>query len=424
MNNYRRETNRWAAFFLACASIGGLEDTFNQADWKWASEAAVFINQTWTPYGILIFSLSYGAALPKNNRKRTALKAVLMLPSVFMLIITPIHPILELDYRVLLGWAGPFYLCSCYLLIRALWLEKDAARRRSRLVTTLIIVPTLLAVLGFINVARAIRPDFDFFTYISFFIIYSLSLGLLCVFIYGVLGVKLRIEHDPLDTTMKAVSSGTAILNHTIKNEIGKIALSTLNLGNHLAPGDEETKQHLAIIANASSHMLDMVTRIHNQTKAIVLYETPSRLDRIFEESLEQHVLLLDEKGITFSFSPLERPLLSIDPVHIREAIGNMIRNAIEAMSEGGHLHLTLEGDKRYIEAALQDTGSGIPAKQLRQVLEPFYSTKSETANYGLGLSYAYNVMLSSGGTLTLDSQIGIGTRVTLRFPRKKQVKE
>src|SRR5690554_7433769 len=46
----------------------------------------------------------------------------------------------------------------------------------------------------------------------------------------GVLGVKLRFERDPLESTMKAVSSGTTLINHTIKNEIGKIAISTENL--------------------------------------------------------------------------------------------------------------------------------------------------------------------------------------------------
>lgn len=51
-----------------------------------------------------------------------------------------------------------------------------------------------------------------FFRYISVFIIYSLALGLLCSFLYGVLGVKLRFERDPLESTMKAVSSGAALL--------------------------------------------------------------------------------------------------------------------------------------------------------------------------------------------------------------------
>ena len=58
----------------------------------------------------------------------------------------------------------------------------------------------------------------------------------ICTFVYGVLGVRLRFERDPLDRTMQAVSSGTSMLNHTIKNEIGKIALSTENVKRMLPP--------------------------------------------------------------------------------------------------------------------------------------------------------------------------------------------
>lgn len=111
-------------------------------------------------------------------------------------------------------------------------------------------MPTILAALLFINVAAVLTPDIDAFRYVSIFIIYSLSVALICTFIYGVLGVKLRFENDPLEGTMKAVSSGAVQLNHSIKNEIGKIAISSDNLKRELSaqlPGTGSLS-HLEII--------------------------------------------------------------------------------------------------------------------------------------------------------------------------------
>ncbi|QHT61586.1 HAMP domain-containing histidine kinase [Paenibacillus lycopersici] len=419
----RQGANRWAAFFLFCAAIGGLEQTLRDAGLAHAADAVVYVNQTCTPYGILAFSLVYAGYLPAGQGAARLLKLALLLPAAGMLAVTPLWPALRLDFGLLLCWVGPYYAFSCFVLLRALWKEPDAGRRRNRLMTTLIIVPSVLAALVFINVARVIEPGFDFFAYISIFVLYSLAMALLCVFIYGFLGVKLRIERDPLDATMQAVSSGTTLLNHSIKNEIGKISLSTLNLRHHLPGADEETKRHLAIIAQSSEHMLEMVTRIHHRTRAVELHEAPCALDVLAEESLARSAALLEDKGITAAFSPLERPTLVLDPIHVREALGNLIMNAVEALEHGGHVQIGLDGDKRNVRLTVADNGPGIPKALLGRVMEPFFSTKSRADNYGLGLSYVYNVMALSGGALDIKSEPGGGTRATLIFPRDKRTK-
>jgi hypothetical protein len=159
-------------------------------------------------------------------------------------------------------------------------------------------VPTWLAVLVLINVANVLSPDFEYFRYVSLFIVYSLFVAVLCTFLYGVLGVKLRFELDPLDRTMQAVSLGTALLNHTSKNEIGKIAISSENLKQTIAGNDEKSLQHLQIIGSASDHVMAMVTRIHSQMKDIVLREEPCRLDLLLQDCLSQHEMLLRKHGV------------------------------------------------------------------------------------------------------------------------------
>ncbi len=218
MNNPRSETNRWAAFFLASASIGGLSDWLTENSLDSLLKAVTFLNHTLTPYGVLIFSVVYSERFP-SAKVRWYLKGLFFIPVVSMFAWTSISPVFDINFSVLLIWTAPYYLFSCYLLLKSLWNEENRSKKRNRFIATVIIVPTLLAVLLLINVAHVFSPDFHFFRYVSVFIIYSLTVALLCTFVYGVLGVKLRFERDPLESAMKAVSSGTTLLNHTIKNE-------------------------------------------------------------------------------------------------------------------------------------------------------------------------------------------------------------
>lgn len=425
INDIRSRTNRWAAFFLFFAAIGGLADTAERAGLSGAAHAIAFLNLTVTPYGVLMFALSY-AGWPERSRRRYAMLArLLLLPVPLMLAAGLEEMALRVDYRLLLLWSGPYYLAACWLLVAALRRETDAHRRRNRFVTTIIIVPTLLAVLAFIYVARAVAPDFPFFDYVSLFVFYSLAAGLLSAFVYGVLGVKLRLERDPLESAMQAASSGTNLLNHTIKNEIGKIAISAENMRHTLSEltkdAGEEASQHLRTIERAADHMLGMVGRIHSRTREIVLREQPVRLDELASVVAEEYRERANGIGIEIGVRADCRLTVICDPVHIREALGNLLANAVEAMHDGGgRIEVRLASGKRDVRIAVDDNGTGMTGPQAARAFEPFYSTKNGAGNFGLGLAYVYNVMRASGGSALLAAREGGGTTAALVFSRKK----
>lgn len=378
-----------------------------------------FINYTFTPYAIMVFSFSY-TGLMGFKHTRIKLKLYLSIPILFMMVLFLLLEYSKLFFVVLLLWSAPYYLFSCYILVVSFWRERDIRLKRSRFITAIIIVPTLIAVLLFIYVAKVISPDFEFFNYIAVFIIYSLAVGLLCTFMYGVLGVKLRFEHDPMESTMRAVSTGTSMLNHTIKNEIGKIAISTENLKDLFPDSNEQSKQHMQIITNASHHMLEMVNRIHSQMKDIILHEERIRLDQLIDECLMQHEGLFSKHRVTVKCVYELRPVLLCDAVHIGEALGNVLMNACEAMPDGGTIEITLAAHKSGIELSIHDSGIGISDLKQGKVFDPFYSSGKTGRNFGLGLSYVYNVIQKSGAKIELVSQEGRGTRVSFIWPKKK----
>ena len=98
----------------------------------------------------------------------------------------------------------------------------------------------------------------------------------------------------------------------------------------------------------------------------------------------------------------------------------NLLLNATHAMGAGGKLSLAQveAGAEGTLGIYVEDTGAGIPREYLERVWEPFFSTKSEGHGTGLGLAVCLSVIQSHGGTIEIDSEEGMGTRVTVRLPK------
>lgn len=435
----QRQANRWAAFFLAFASVGGLsgyirEDLlpalaarpvalFGYDILRLVGDSLEAANHTLTPYGVLVFCAVYAERLPRFWPLRLRPKLLLLIPP----IATAAAYYAVTDKRdfflLLLLWALPYYAASCWLLLSAFFRERNRWKRRERLAVVVLVVPTLVAIALFINVASVWEPGYRFFDYVAIFIAYSLLAGVAFAFGSGVLGVKVRIERDVLESTVSAVGSGTAMLNHTIKNEIAKISMCAENVKSSLDPHNGEASEQLDIIVKSAEYMKLMVARIHGQTQHIALAPVPCRLTELVRECLRLRASELARNRIQVQTVFECDPVLECDPVHIREVINNLISNALEAMPDDGRLLIRISATKRNVVLSFEDDGAGMSKEQRVRALEPFYTTKAKTGNnFGLGLTYCYQVMKQSGGAIEVDSEAGAGTTVKLLFPLNKKL--
>jgi two-component system, NtrC family, sensor kinase len=122
----------------------------------------------------------------------------------------------------------------------------------------------------------------------------------------------------------------------------------------------------------------------------------------------------------------LERRLGTVPPVvgdfgQLRQACVNVVMNACEAMGRGGRLTLetALVGDGHWVQLAITDTGPGIAPDHLSKIFDPFFTTKERGT--GLGLSVVYGIVERHGGKIEIQSEVGKGTRIAFRVPRKKE---
>jgi two-component system NtrC family sensor kinase len=113
-----------------------------------------------------------------------------------------------------------------------------------------------------------------------------------------------------------------------------------------------------------------------------------------------------------------ELPLISASPTELQQVFMNLINNAIDAIGSGGGLleiRSGVEGDKVVVDIA--DTGHGISKSVMARIFDPFFTTKPVGKGTGLGLSICYGIIQKLGGTLTVDSSVGLGTTFHVHIP-------
>ncbi len=119
---------------------------------------------------------------------------------------------------------------------------------------------------------------------------------------------------------------------------------------------------------------------------------------------------------------PDDLPDFESDRGKLQQIFLNLVNNAFQAMSNGGHLHIMArraEGDR--LEFMVEDDGCGIPESDRKRIFEPFFSTKKSKGGTGLGLSITYGLVQELGGSMTVKSEVGQGAAFTITLPLRQQ---
>lgn len=114
---------------------------------------------------------------------------------------------------------------------------------------------------------------------------------------------------------------------------------------------------------------------------------------------------------------PNEPVTVMYDATQIEQVLINLIQNAIQAMPKGGQLRINLSRAPEAVAIGVQDTGVGIPAKNLLKIFDPFFTTKPPGEGTGLGLSVSYGIVARHGGRIDVSSVEGKGTTFTVLLP-------
>lgn len=211
---------------------------------------------------------------------------------------------------------------------------------------------------------------------------------------------------------LAALGEVAAGLTHEIKNPLAGV-MAALEIVR-----DESTDGNREMIDQMLSELRRVVTTLDSLLR-LARPRPPQRADVDMERLVREVTVLfgarLRRQGVTLEVDiPEGVPMLQLDSGLMVQLLVNLLTNSMQATDRGGSVKVFLAPFPRRdgVALAVSDTGRGIPGEQLERVFDPFFTTKEEGT--GLGLAICRQIVNQHGGTMTIESEVGKGTRVVV----------
>jgi len=228
-----------------------------------------------------------------------------------------------------------------------------------------------------------------------------------------------RLEDQLIQSEkMAAIGQLAAGIAHEIRNPLGIIMNALYDLSELVDAGNPEVREDLQI----AKEEMDRVQAIINN---LLEFSRESKTDRepVDVNDLLRKTLLLMSKYIQSSdvrvlteFADIG--LCSANQNALRQIFLNLITNAVQAMPHGGELRIrTRRAPDNRMRLEFEDTGVGVPERQLKDIFNPFFTTKSPGQGTGLGLSVVHSVVRRYRGDIRVRSTPNVGTTFTIELP-------
>ncbi|AJE02213.1 ATP-binding response regulator [Geobacter pickeringii] len=236
----------------------------------------------------------------------------------------------------------------------------------------------------------------------------------------------LKEEIANLRSMDRLKSNFLSLISHKFRTPLTTISLFLQNLaGGIYDPHDPESRRNLELICGQSRYLESLVTELLAFSRFMdadegVLRE-PCALNDLVRGIVCSSPEAAAKPGVktVFDLDPL--PPLSLDREKIAFAIGQVIDNAYKFSRETGTVTLSLKQEGDDCRLTVTDTGMGIPREELPKIFEKFYQVDPDGAGqirgFGLGLFYAREFVKLHDGTITVESEPGVGTALSLLIP-------
>ena len=217
---------------------------------------------------------------------------------------------------------------------------------------------------------------------------------------------------------LAAIGQVAAMVGHDLRNPLTGIAGATYYLRTKLrSNANQKTMEMLDLIEKDVEHSNNIITDLLEYSREIRLETAETNTKSIVKDALS---LVKFFKNIqVLDFTSLD-PKIVVDVEKIKRVFLNIIKNAVDAMPEGGTLTITSKESNGTLQVAFTDTGTGISKDALEKLWTPFFTTKSR--GMGLGLPICKRFVEAHGGNVSVESTVGKGTTFTVTIPiRLKQ---
>ncbi len=245
------------------------------------------------------------------------------------------------------------------------------------------------------------------------------------IFLRDVTSERARQESTVESKRLEAITLLAAGVAHEIGNPLNSLNIHLQIMERELVDiQDQDLQDSLRELVEVSSSEIKRLDQIIHSFLRALRPSQPQREDvevcELLEETLRGMRREIEDRGIWVETEfPDEKPTLQLDKGQMHQAFYNILRNGVQAMTQGGIMTVRVDVSEPAVAIAFTDTGTGIDAEDLGAVFDPYHTTKEEGT--GLGLMIVQRILQDHGGQIELETRPGQGTTVTLLLPRGDQ---
>ena len=232
----------------------------------------------------------------------------------------------------------------------------------------------------------------------------------------------LQNTQDQLVQSEKLASLGqlAAGVAHELNNPLGTILLYSDIIKKETDPNSPHAED-LAIIVRETKRCKGIVSSLLEFARQNQVVAQPTDLNALILKVVELEIKNCESTSVQIHLKLYPKlPKIQADPAQLTQVVVNLIENALDAMPDGGSLHIrTSQGPEGMVTVEFDDTGMGIPTEHLSKLYTPFFTTKPIGKGTGLGLAIIYGIIKMHRGQIFVHSEVDKGTRFTIQLPIK-----
>jgi PAS domain S-box-containing protein len=216
---------------------------------------------------------------------------------------------------------------------------------------------------------------------------------------------------------LSALGRITAGVAHEVKNPLNSMRLWLENLKESLPNDTDDAAKQAVNVLDAEIDRLDaVVKRFLDFSRPMDVRLEPTQLAELLHEVLEVAAPQLERSKVQVAqLLPIDVPEVIGDRALLKQAILNLVLNAVDAMPNGGQLQLTLSRRGDMAEVTVGDTGRGIPMEHRQKVFQLFFTTRP--GGSGIGLASTFRIVQLHNGAIDFTSEVGRGTTFRIELP-------
>ena len=245
--------------------------------------------------------------------------------------------------------------------------------------------------------------------------------------------LMLRDARDEAYRASRAKSAFIANMSHELRTPLNAVlGFSEIIRDQLLGPiGEQKYADYASDIYEGGRLLLDMINALLDLSKIeagqFELADEPVEVMREAAHALRLVGMRAERAGVSTELAvPADLPLVRADPRAVKQMFLNLLSNAVKFTPRGGHVSVSAEVHDGRMAVSVADSGIGIAPEDLEVALTPFGQVhrvaRDGSVGTGLGLPLVKSLIEQHDGRLVIDSEVGVGTRVTLWFPRDRLI--